>query len=461
MESSNVKNLDGIKKIHFIGIGGSGMFPLAKILYSQGFEVTGSDIYESDTMEKIEKLGIKVTLNQKKENIQNHDLVVFSAAIKESNPEITAAKEKNIPIIERSVLLGIIFKNYKNSVAVSGTHGKTTTTSMITSVLLDAGKEPTAVIGASLKKINGNSCTGNSDIIVGEACEYVDSFLQLFPSISVITNVDADHLDYFGSLENVKKSFGKFASQTKKLIIVNGDDDNSRDCVKNVKVKKIFFGMGEDNTYSARNVTYTNMQQAKFDIFKGSEKISHIELTVPGKHNLYNALAAFIVCSELEVPGEVISKSLHEFSGAHRRFEILGKINDITVVDDFAHHPTEIKATLNAASKMGFNRVWAVFQPHTYSRTSMLLGDFAEALSIADKVVVSEILPVREVNTYGIHSRDLTDKIENSIYIPDFDQITEYILKNAKPGDLVLTLGGGNVYRCANMIKSGLEKLNS
>lgn len=461
MESSNVKNLDGIKKIHFIGIGGSGMFPLAKILYSQGFEVTGSDIYESDTMEKIEKLGIKVTLNQKKENIQNHDLVVFSAAIKESNPEITAAKEKNIPIIERSVLLGIIFKNYKNSVAVSGTHGKTTTTSMITSVLLDAGKEPTAVIGASLKKINGNSCTGNSDIIVGEACEYVDSFLQLFPSISVITNVDADHLDYFGSLENVKKSFGKFASQTKKLIIVNGDDDNSRDCVKNVKVKKIFFGMGEDNTYSARNVTYTNMQQAKFDIFKGSEKISHIELTVPGKHNLYNALAAFIVCSELGVPGEVISKSLHEFSGAHRRFEILGKINDITVVDDFAHHPTEIKATLNAASKMGFNRVWAVFQPHTYSRTSMLLGDFAEALSIADKVVVSEILPVREVNTYGIHSRDLTDKIENSIYIPDFEQITEYILKNAKPGDLVLTLGGGNVYRCANMIKSGLEKLNS
>lgn len=461
MESSNVKNLDGIKKIHFIGIGGSGMFPLAKILYSQGFEVTGSDIYESDTMEKIEKLGIKVTLNQKKENIQNHDLVVFSAAIKESNPEITAAKEKNIPIIERSVLLGIIFKNYKNSVAVSGTHGKTTTTSMITSVLLDAGKEPTAVIGASLKKINGNSCTGNSDIIVGEACEYVDSFLQLFPSISVITNVDADHLDYFGSLENVKKSFGKFASQTKKLIIVNGDDDNSRDCVKNVRVKKIFFGMGEDNTYSARNVTYTNMQQAKFDIFKGSEKISHIELTVPGKHNLYNALAAFIVCSELEVPHEVISKSLHEFSGAHRRFEILGKINDITVVDDFAHHPTEIKATLNAASKMGFNRVWAVFQPHTYSRTSMLLGDFAEALSIADKVVVSEILPVREVNTYGIHSRDLTDKIENSIYIPDFEQITEYILKNAKPGDLVLTLGGGNVYRCANMIKSGLEKLNS
>ncbi len=461
MESSNIKNLDGIKKIHFIGIGGSGMFPLAKILYSQGFEVTGSDIYESDTMEKIEKLGIKVTLNQKKENIQNHDLVVFSAAIKESNPEIVAAKEKSIPIIERSVLLGIIFKNYKNSVAVSGTHGKTTTTSMITSVLLDAGKEPTAVIGASLKKINGNSCTGNSDIIVGEACEYVDSFLQLFPSISVITNVDADHLDYFGSLENVKKSFGKFASQTKKLIIVNGDDDNSRDCVKDVKVKKIFFGTGEDNTYSARNVTYTKMQQAKFDIFKGSEKISHIELTVPGKHNLYNALAAFIVCSELKVPGEVISKSLHEFSGAHRRFEILGKINDITVVDDFAHHPTEIKATLNAASKMGFNRVWAVFQPHTYSRTYMLLGDFAEALSIADKVVVSEILPVREVNTYGIHSRDLTDKIENSVYIPDFEQITEHILKNARPGDLVLTLGGGNVYRCANMIKSGLEKLNS
>lgn len=459
MQSSNINNLNHIKKIHFIGIGGSGMFPLAKILHLKGFTVTGSDVYESDTLEKVKKLGIKVYSNQKKENIQNPDLVVFSAAIKESNPEIIAAKEKNIPIIERSVMLGIIFKNYKNSVAVAGTHGKTTTTSMITSILLDSGKDPSAVIGATLKKINGNSCTGKSDIIVGEACEYVDSFLQLFPMISVITNVDADHLDYFGNLENVKKSFGKFASQTQKLIVANGDDENTRDSVKNTSIKKIFFGTNDHNDYVAQNIVFTKLQQAQFDIFHKDKKIAHIELTVPGKHNMYNALAAFIVCCELGVPISEIENSLKKFTGAHRRFEILGQIHGITVIDDFAHHPTEITATLSAASNMGFRHVWAVFQPHTYSRTFMLMDDFAKALSIADTAIVSEILPVREVNTYGVSSTDLTDKIKSSVYIPDFEKITEFVCKNAKDGDLIITLGGGNVYKCANMIKDALENI--
>lgn len=457
MKSSNISNLNNIKKVHFIGIGGSGMFPLAKILHSKGFTVTGSDIYESDTLEKVKNLGIKVYLSQKKENIQNPDLVVFSAAIKGSNPEIVAAKEKNIPIIERSVMLGIIFKDYKNSVAVAGTHGKTTTTSMITSILLDSGKDPTAVIGATLKKISGNSCTGKSDIIVGEACEYVDSFLQLFPMISVITNVDADHLDYFGNLENVKKSFGKFASQTQKLIVANGDDENTRDSIKNTSIRKIFFGTNDNNDYVAQNIVFTKLQQAQFDVFHKNKKISHIELTVPGKHNMYDALAAFIVCSELGVPVLEIEHSLKEFTGAHRRFEILGQMHGITVIDDFAHHPTEITATLSAASNMRFNHVWAIFQPHTYSRTFMLMDDFAKALSIADTAIVSEILPVREVNTYGVSSEDLTNKIKSSIYIPNFEQITDFICKNAKKGDLVITLGGGNVYKCANMIKESLE----
>lgn len=452
MESSNISNLQNIKKIHFIGIGGSGMFPLAQILKARGFEITGSDIYESDTLDKVRKLGIPVNTEHRKENIKDQDLIVFSAAIKESNPEIQAAKEKNIPIIERSVMLGLIFNNYKNSIGVSGTHGKTTTTSMITSVLLDAKKDPTAVIGGTLPKISGNSCAGESDIIVAEACEYVDSFLHLHPKISVITNVDADHLDYFGTLENVKKSFHQYASQTTDLIVVNGDDKNAKDTAENTNASKIFFGLSKENDYFADNIEFNKKQQARFDIFKGNEKIIHIELSVPGNHNIYDSLAAFIVCLNLGVSPTDIQKSLKMFTGAHRRFEILGEINGITVADDFAHHPTEIETTLKAAVNMGFNKVWAIFQPHTYSRTYMLLDDFVKALSVADKVIISEILPVREVNTYGIHSEDLVKKMSNGKYIPTFEEICDYITENAQSGDLVLTLGGGNVYKCANMI---------
>ena len=324
MKSSNINNLNDIKKIHFIGIGGSGMFPLAQILNDHGFEITGSDIYESDTLDKVKKMGISVAVKHDKENIKNQDLVVFSAAIKETNPEIQAAKEKNISIIERSIMLGIIFNNYKNSIGVSGTHGKTTTTSMITSILLDAKKDPTAVIGGTLPKIGGNSCAGESDIIVAEACEYVDSFLHLHPKISVITNVDADHLDYFGTLENVKKSFHQYASQTTGLIVVNGDDKNAKDVVENTTASKIFFGLSKENDYFADNIEFNEKQQARFDVFKGHEKITRLELSVPGNHNIYNALAAFIACSDLGVSPSEIQKSLKTFKGAHRRFEILG-----------------------------------------------------------------------------------------------------------------------------------------
>lgn len=457
MKSSKLENLNNIKSVHFIGIGGSGMFPLAQILHSKGFKITGSDVYESDTFEKVRNLGIHVFAQHQKENITNQDLVVFSAAIKESNPEIQAAKEKNIPIIERSVMLGIIFKNYKNSVGVSGTHGKTTTTSMITSVLIDAEKDPTAIIGGSLSKIGGNSRAGNSDIIVGEACEYVDSFLQLYPKISVITNVDADHLDYFGTLDNVIKSFNKYASQTGSLLIVNGDSANAVKSVENTAARKIFFGTAHSNDYYADNIKFNKKQFADFDIIHKNEATAHISLKVPGKHNVYNALAAFIACLELGVSPEKASKALGDFSGTHRRFEILGEFHGITVADDFAHHPIEIETTLKAASQMGFKKVWAIFQPHTYSRTSMFLNDFAKALSIADTVIVSEILPVRETNTYGIHSKDLVSKTSGAVYIPDFDGICKFVLQNAQEGDLILTLGGGNIYKCANQIADALK----
>ena len=460
MKSNNIKSLENIKKIHFIGIGGSGMFPLASILHSKGFIITGSDIYPSDTLEKVKALGIDVKSKQSEENITDQDLVVFSAAIKETNPEIVAAKSKNIPIIERSVMLGIIFNKYNNSIGVSGTHGKTTTTSMIASTLLDLGKDPTAVIGGTLPKIKSNSCCGKSDIIVAEACEYVDSFLQLYPAISIITNVEADHLDYFGSLENVKNSFKKFALQTKRLIIANGDDKNIRDILKDVPTKTLFFGTSHDNDFYADNIVFNKLQCAEFDVFKDTEKISHISLSVPGKHNMFNALACLITCMELGAEIKNIEKSLNNFKGVHRRFENLGTIGGITVVDDFAHHPTEINTTLNAATKMGFKKVWAIFQPHTYSRTSMFLNEFADALSQPEKVIISEILPVRETNTYGIHSEDLVKKMSNAVYIPTFEEITDYVVKNAEDGDLVITLGGGNVYKCANMIVEKLKEKN-
>lgn len=460
MESSKIQNLKNVRSIYFIGIGGSGMFPLASILHEKGFSISGSDIYESDTLEKVRKLGIKVNTEQVKENISGQDLVVFSAAIKETNPEIIAAKEQNIPIIERSVMLGIIFKKYKNSVGVSGTHGKTTTSSMITSVLIDGGKSPTAVIGATLKKIGGNSCVGKSDIIVGEACEYVDSFLKLYPSISIITNVEADHLDYFKTFENVKKSFHQFASQTKDYVIVNGDDEAALECTQDITAKVISYGISESNDYFAKNINYNNLQHADFDVFYKDEKITHLSLKVTGKHNVYNSLAALIAGEKLGVDINLVKSALENFTGAHRRFELLGNINGITVVDDFAHHPTELSTTLKSTAKMGFNTVWAVFQPHTFSRTAMFLDDFVKALSNADKVIISDILPVREINTYGVYAQDIVDKMSNAKHIADFEGISDYVCKNAKSGDLIITLGGGNIYKCANMIVEKLKNKN-
>lgn len=457
MESNKIENLNDIKNIYFIGIGGSGMFPIARILKEKGFNISGADIYESDTLEKVRNLGIKVYTEHKASNIAGQDLIVFSAAIKETNPEIQAAKSAGIPILERSVMLGLIFNKYKDSVGVAGTHGKTTTTSMITSVLIDAKKDPTGVIGATLKKIGGNSCVGKSDVIVAEACEYVDSFLELYPQISVITNVEADHLDYFGTLENVIKSFRKYASQTLKTVIANGDSETVLKATENISPEVIYFGISESNEYRAKNIEFNNLQQAEFDIFHHEKYCAHIKLRVPGEHNVLNALAAYVTCEKLGVKAAEFEKSIANFTGAHRRFEILLKGNGITVADDFAHHPTEIETTLKSASKMGFKRVWAIFQPHTFSRTFMFQNEFAKALSIADKVIVSDILPVRETNTYGVESTDLTDKIENSYYIPTFEEIAEFVTKNAQSGDLILTLGGGNVYKCANMIVKKLS----
>jgi UDP-N-acetylmuramate--alanine ligase len=445
--------LSKVKKIHFVGIGGSGMCPIAEILLHRGYELTGSDINESDTLERIRSLGIPVFMEQKAENINGAELVVYSAAVKQNNPELVAAREKKIPTVERSVMLGMVARRYKNTIAVSGTHGKTTTTAMITQILLGAGKDPSAVIGGKLPLIDGNGRAGHSDTIVCEACEYVDTFLQLHPSISVILNIDNDHLDYFGTVENIIRSFHQFAKQTSRLIIVNGDNENAKKAVEDISGPKIVtYGFQKNNDYYAGDICDTSRAREKFSVYRHGEKLAEIDLSVPGKHNIYNALAAFAVADSFGIAPNVIAENLHQFTGVHRRFELLGEFNGITVADDFAHHPTEIAATLTAAKQMGFSRVWAVFQPHTYSRTFNLLNDFAKVLQIADKVVLSEILAVRETNTYNIYAKDLAAKIPGCVWFKTFEEITDYVTAHAKDGDLILTLGGGDVYKCANLI---------
>ena len=451
--------LDNVKRIHFVGIGGSGMCPLAEILHSEGYEITGSDTAESDTLERIRSYGIPVTMGHFPENVNGADLVVYTAAVKLDNPELVSAEAQNIPAVERCIMLGAGTERYKRSVAVSGTHGKTTTTSMITQILTMSGCDPTAVIGAKLPFIGGNSRVGKSDLMVCEACEYVDSFLHIYPAMAVILNVDEDHLDYFGTLDRIKQSFKKFISQTSGCIVINGDDANSMECVKDTidegSKQVVTFGFGRKNDFRAE-ITGELSVCDSFDLYYHNEKITSVALRVPGKFNVQNALAACAAAITLGVSPEDAAKALGEFRGAHRRFEILGEPCGITVADDFAHHPTELNATLTTAMSMGFKNVWAVFQPHTFSRTYTFLNEFAEVLSIPDHTILSEILPVRETNTYNIYAKDLAEKIDGCVWFKTFEEIADYVTEKAKPGDLIITIGGGNVYMCANMIMKKL-----
>lgn len=452
--------LDNVKKIHFVGIGGSGMCPLAEILHNEGYEITGSDVAESDTLERIRSYGIPVTMGHFAENVLGADMVVYTAAVKLDNPELVSAKKNNIPAVERCIMLGAVVERYKRSVAVCGTHGKTTTTSMITQILTMSDADPTAIIGGKLPFIGGNSRVGKSDMIVCEACEYVDTFLHLYPSLTVILNVDEDHLDYFGTLDRIKESFTKFADQTSKTLVVNGDDENTMFCVSGMKEKGkkvVTFGFNEGNDFRAV-ITDDSQPCFTFDIYYHDLKIANVTLSVPGRFNVLNALAAAAASVTLGILPQDAAGALAEFHGAHRRFEILGKPQGITVADDFAHHPTELEATLKTAMSMGFNNVWAVFQPHTFSRTFTFLDEFARVLSIPDHCVLSEILPVREKNTWNIYSRDLAEKIPGCVWFKTFEEIADYVCDKAQPGDLIITIGGGNVYMCAGMI---MKKLTS
>ena len=443
--------LEKVKHIHFIGIGGSGMCPLAEILHSKGYILTGSDNNESDPLKRIKNLGIKVYMGHAPENVEGAELIVYSAAIAEDNPELVRAEELGIPTMERCDLLGIITRRFDNVIGVSGTHGKTTVSSMITQIFLMNNMDPTAVIGGRLPMINANGCAGESENMVCEACEFVDTFLHLSPDQAVLLNIDNDHLDYFKTMDNLILSFHKFISMAKKVYL-NGDDSLCLKAAEEIDSDIITFGLDSSNDYYAENVHPGKMGMS-FDVFNSKGKLGELELSIPGKHNVYNALAAVAVADCAGVPFEGIKTAIESFTGAGRRFERLGEFDGITLVDDYAHHPTEIKATLSAAKKLNHKNVIAVFQPFTFSRTALLKDEFIKALSIADTVILTPIMGSREINTYGISSEDIAAGLKNAICVDDFNGVVNAINEVAENGDIVITMGGGDIYKAAYMYR--------
>ena len=453
MDYSIDELLKKVKRIHFIGIGGAGMCPLAEILHQKGYQLSGSDNNESDTLARIRKLGIPVVLGQKAENIGDAEMVVFTAALLPDNPELCAARAQGIPTFERSKLFGAVTRKFGNCIGVCGTHGKTTTTSMLTQMILGAGIDASAVIGGKLPMINANGRTGTADLLICEACEFANTFLDLSPSVALILNIDADHLEFFKTMDNLVASFTKFASMASDCVIYNGDDEKTVRAVKaSTATNTITFGLSAQNDWYAENVRMHRGAFPCFDLMYRGEKKGRVELNVPGKHNVLNALGAIAAAVHAGADLDKALDALKSFGGAGRRFEILGEFNGITIADDYAHHPAELRVTLEAAKKMEYKRVWAVFQPFTFSRTYMLLEDFAEVLKIADKVVLTEIMGSREVNTYDIHTEQLAEKIDGCVWFPSFDTIAQYLYENLKSGDLVITLGCGDVYKIAKKL---------
>ncbi len=437
------------RHLHFIGIGGSGMFPMVQILHKEGYYITGSDNNETETTRVEREMGIPVTFGQSAENIAGADLIVHTAAIMDDNPELIAARASGVPCLERSEMLGLLSRRYNRAVCVSGTHGKTTTSAMIAQVLLEAGFDPSAFIGGKVKALGGSGRAGGSDIIVIESCEFRDTFLHLANDISIILNIDNDHLDYFGTIENSIKSFRTFAEHSTGPVIVNGCDANTMKAVEGLDKEIITFGWDSSCRYWPKDIRPLGGAKSGYTLMRGDEVLAEVTLSIPGKHNILNSLACAAACICVGADPKVVAEKIAHFPGAGRRFEILGEVGGVTIADDYAHHPAEVKATLKAAKEMDFHEVWAVFQPFTYSRTAMLLDDFVDALSVADHVVMSEIMGSREKNTYNIYTKDLAAKIPGSVWFNTFREMADYTLAHAKPGDLVITLGCGDVYKCA------------
>ena len=442
------------KHIHMIGIGGSGMCPLAEILFRKGYAVTGSDRTENDLTARMREMGITVYGEQHEENVNGAELVVYSAAVHPDNPERVAAKKLGIPEMERSELLGALTRKYNNVIGVSGTHGKTSVTSMITHILLLNKMEPTSVIGGKLP-VAGSYCTvGNSENMVVESCEFVDSFLKFSPDISVLLNIDNDHLDYFGTMENLEKSFQNFVSLSNKCYAF-GDDERVMRVTEKSGVKTVTYGFEKKNDYYAANITSGRVGY-NFTVMQGETALAEISLSVPGKHNILNALVSFAVCYEMGVSVKGIAETLKQFTGAGRRFEVLLSNDRITVADDYAHHPTEIAATLKAAKSLTKGKVIAAFQPFTYSRVANLKDGMIKALSLADVVFLTPIVASREENIYGVSSEQIASALGGEV-ISDYDLLASRMMSAASDGDIILTMGAGDIYKVARIMAEKLK----
>lgn len=455
----NIDSLKTYKNVHMIGIGGVSMSGIAEILQNWKINVTGSDSTRSAITDELNNRGIKVTIGNDIDSVKTADIVVYSAAISHDNPELVEARKLKIKTMERADFLGEITKCYQNTVTISGTHGKTTTTSMVSLAFLEAGLDPSIQVGAILEEIGGNNRVGNSENFIIEACEYVESFLKFSPKSAIILNIDNDHLDYFKTFENVKKAFIKYVELLPEdgILVVNGDDENCLDLQKHTKARCITYGITNKHTdFFAVNIVFDENGFPQFDVYQNDKFYARIKLSVPGMHNVSNCLACIAMCHEYGISSIDIQNALANFKGADRRFEYKGMVNGAKVFDDYGHHPTEIVATAKSLMNKKYNKSWVVFQPHTYSRTKNLLDDFAKALLNFDNIIIVDIYAARETNTYGVTSKDLVDRIQSfgtaARYIPDFDECVNYIKENVKPNDIVMTLGAGTVTKIGPML---------
>jgi UDP-N-acetylmuramate--alanine ligase len=442
------------QSIHFIGIGGISMSGLAEILMKEGFTVSGSDAHETSLTDQLEADGARIYYGQRAENIRDGlDAVVYTAAVHPDNPEYQEVMRRGIPMLSRAELLGQMMKNYRHALAVAGTHGKTTTTSMITEILLAADLDPTISVGGILHSIGGNIRVGGQELFVTEACEYTNSFLSFFPTMEVILNVEEDHMDFFKDLADIRRSFRLFAEKLgpEGLLVISSDIPDYEELCRDLPCRVVTVGRSGGSDYSAADIVWDRWGRPAFTLMKKGQPAGRLRLGVPGEHNISNALAAVAAAEALEVPVKAVEEGLAGFTGTERRFEKKGEIGGVTVIDDYAHHPREIAATLKTAAACPHKQVWCVFQPHTYSRTRAFLEEFAKALCLADQVILADIYPARETDTLGVSSRDIAERIRemggNVHYFPSFDEIETFILENCSTGDLLITMGAGDIVK--------------
>ena len=438
--------------VHFIGIGGISMSGLAEILLGEHFTISGSDSKPSTLTERLVSLGATIFYPQKASNIiDGIDVVVYTAAIHEDNPEFAEAKRQNLPMLSRAELLGQLMTNYETPIAISGTHGKTTTTSMLSHILLEAETAQTISVGGILNAIGGNIRVGGSDIFVTEACEYTNSFLNFLPKISVILNVEEDHMDFFKDIDDIRCSFHRFASILPKdgTLVINKNIEQLEAITNNLDCKVITYSEVQEADYGAANITFDELGNASFDLIRYGEFVDRIKLSVAGNHNVSNALSTIAVADLLQIPMETIKKGILSFGGTVRRFQYKGERNGFTIIDDYAHHPTEIRATLTSARNYPHKDIWCIFQPHTYTRTKAFFHEFAEALSLADHVILADIYAARETDTLGMSSEALAEEIKklgtDAYYLPSFEAIENFVLEKVIHGDVLITMGAGDV----------------